>query len=153
MRFRRTISYLLHKLAKKIESQIDVPPLAYRYLTLLQDYSPNQIENLFFSQTLETQIDGAIEFYEFIELMILMEMYQDKTIPEFTNIVKEVRTGVVSDPKDPKFGQNTQIVLPIICDKRRAEYREAFKFLDKQDLTDGVISKKDLLTAMKKYIF
>jgi len=153
MKVRRSISYLLHRITKRLDQHPDVPPLAMRYLLLLQDYSPNQIKSLLFHRVLETEIDGVVEMYEFIEIMILTESYQDKTIPQFMEIVKELSSGVISNPDDPKFGQNSTMVLKTITAQRRHEFREAFKFLDKQDTKDGVISEKDLLVAMERYVW
>ena len=77
---------------------------------------------------METQQDGEIEFYEFIEVMRLIELCPGKTLMQLAPVIKEIRTGVVSDPKHPRFGRKTLVKIPIMPEHRRQEFKEAFVF-------------------------
>jgi hypothetical protein len=96
---------------------------------MLKPYTPDQIRKIF-SNCLETQQDGGIEFYEFIEVMRVIELYPNKTLLELELIIKEVRTGVVCDQTNPRFGMNTLMEIPTLLEERRQEFKVAFKFLD-----------------------
>ena len=130
-----------------------IPKLAKDYLLLLKDFSPNQIKSHFFHSVLETQQDGVVEFSEFIEVLLLLEQHKGKTLEQFEMVVKEVRRGVVCDPESPEFGKTSKMQVPQLNEDRRAEFKEAFKFLDAQAERDGVISEDDFLTAMKKHVW
>ena len=143
----RKISFLL------CNKPMAIPELARKYLTLLKDYTPADIRTTLFHSVLETQRDGVIEFYEFIEVMLLAEEHEGKSLTEFAGIVKEIRTGVVCDPTSADFGKNTKLQVPRLSDARRNEFKAAFKFLDAQEETDGVITEEDFLKAMETYIW
>lgn len=153
--FDRKLSTLLNRTAKWLDRRRHqhVPPLALKYLLLLERFTPGEIRDTFFHAVLETQRDGVIEFYEFIEIMLLVEMYSDKTMSEFLKIVKEVRTGVVQDRRSPRFGKTSLHHVPHLPESRREEFKTAFKFLDAQVTQDGVITEEEFLLAMRKYVW
>lgn len=124
--------------------------LAKQYLRMLKPYTPDQIRKIF-SNCLETQQDGGIEFYEFIEVMCVIELYPNKTLLELELIIKEVRTGVVCDKTNPRFGMNTLMEIPTLPEERRQEFKVAFKFLDAIGTKDGMVTLKEILEAVSKY--
>ena len=122
--------------------------LAKKYLRMLTPYTPDQIRKTIFSNCLETEQDGVIEFYEFIEVMRVIELCPNKSLLELAMIIKEVRTGVVCNPKHPRFGRKTLIKIPTLPEERRQEFKEAFKFLDAVGTKDGVITLAEILKAV-----
>ncbi len=66
--------------------------LAIKYLRLLKPYTPVQIRTQIFSNYLETQNDGVIEFYEFIEIMRIIEQYPNKPLDSLIYIIKYIKT-------------------------------------------------------------
>ncbi len=125
--------------------------LAKKYLRMLKPYTPDQIRKTIFNNCLETEQDGVIEFYEFIEVMRVIELCPNKSLLELAMIIKEVRTGVVCNPKHPRFGRKTLIKIPTLPEERRQEFKEAFKFLDAVGTKDGVITMKEILEAVSTY--
>jgi Ca2+-binding EF-hand superfamily protein len=123
--------------------------IAIKYLRLLKPYTPLQIRTQIFSNYLETQNDGVIEFYEFIEIMCIIEQYPNKSLADLMYIIKEIKTGQVCDPKNPNFGKQSKLKTPVMPENRRAEYKQAFKFLDSVSETDGVINVNEIITALK----
>ena len=122
--------------------------IAIKYLRLLKPYSPVQIRTQIFSNYLETQNDGVIEFYEFIEIMSIIEQYPNKPLTVLMNIIKEIKTGKVCDPTNKNFGKQSKLKVPVMSESQRAEYKEAFKFLDSVCEQDGVISINEIITAL-----
>jgi Ca2+-binding EF-hand superfamily protein len=123
--------------------------LALKYLRLLKPYTPAQIRDTIFSNYLETQNDGTIEFYEFIEIMMIIEQYPNRTLDSLAFIIKEIKTGKVCDPKHPKYGKPTTLKVPVMPEIRRTEFKEAFKFLDGVGEKDGVITVNEIITALR----
>jgi hypothetical protein len=127
------------------------PPLALKYLRMLKPYSPLQIKQKIFNSCLETQQDGAVEAYEFIDVMRIIEANSGKSLLELSLIIKEIRTGVVSDPKNVRFGMTSTLELPELSESRRLEYKTAFKFLSKINSDDGVITVDEIIKAVALY--
>ncbi len=125
-----------------------VNKLAAKYLRMLKPYTMDQIRKFIFNNCLETQQDGVIEFYEFIEVMRLIELCPGKTLMELAPVIKEIRTGVVCDPKHPRFGRKTLLKIPTMPEERRQEFKEAFQFLDAVKTRDGVITLQEIFEAI-----
>lgn len=125
-----------------------VNKLAEKYLRMLKPYTMDQIRKNIFNNCLETQQDGVIEFYEFIEVMRLIELCPGKTLMQLAPVIKEIRTGVVCDPKHPRFGRKTLLKIPTMPEERRQEFKEAFKFLDSLKTRDGVITLQEIFEAI-----
>ena len=123
--------------------------LALKYLRLLKPYTPVELRQKIFSNYLETENDGTIEFYEFIEILMIIEQYPNKTLADLAFIIKEIKTGKVCDPKNRKFGKTTALKIPVMPESRRAEFKEAFRFLDSAGERDGVITVNELIVALK----
>ncbi len=127
-----------------------VNKLAEKYLRMLKPYSLDQIRKFIFSNCLETQPNGEIELYEFIEVMRLIELCPGKTLMELAPVIKEIRTGVVCDPKHPRFGRKTLLKIPTMPENRRKEFKDAFLFLDSIKTRDGVIKLQEIFEAISR---
>ena len=132
-----------------------VHALALKYLRLLKPYKPQDIRNVIFNTFLESTSDGVIEFYEFIDLLRLVELHPN--IIHIGDLKEQIRTmqssGVIRDPqgfvhKDSETNERTDI-LPGLTDVQRDEYKEAFKFLDINK--DGWITAKELIIAIRNH--
>lgn len=123
--------------------------LALKYLRLLKPYTPAQLRDTIFSNYLEIQNDGTIEFSEFIEIVMIIEQNPNVTLDGLAFIIKEIKTGKVCDPKHPKYGKPSALKVPVMPESRRAEFKEAFKFLDGVGEKDGVITVNEIITALR----
>ena len=78
-----------------------VHALALKYLRLLKPYTPQDIRNVIFNTFLESTSDGVIEFYEFIDLLRLVELHPN--IIHMGDLKQQIQTmqssGVIRDPQ------------------------------------------------------
>jgi Ca2+-binding EF-hand superfamily protein len=104
---------------------------------------PGENVQSFFSAVFETQRDGVVEFYEFMDFMVLfdeLELAGEVTREKFITTMQKIRVGQRAAPVHPwqwdKDGVCSDEAL-------RREWHETFKVLDLNK--DGTLDVRELL--------
>ena len=128
-----------------------IPTLALDYLCFLKPCNQHDIRKVIFNKFLESQTDGVIEFYEFIDILRLVKLYPNTHLINLEHQIKAMQlSGVIRDPKgfvhiDSETNDVTDEIQEL-TDKQRDEFKEAFKFLDFDK--DGWITANELIYAI-----